>query len=415
MNYNRLLDFATDLGYELSMCGAETYRVEDSITRILGAYGMPCEVFAIPNSIIVSITLPDGTPLTRMRRMGFHGNNLDGVELFSNLSRKICYEKPDVEVAEQLLEEARKSMRFHPRIIQLIGYFLGAAGFSLFFGGNVIDTICGGFSGVVTGACLMFMDRFEANNFFKTLLAALPLALVTYISNHFGFCPNADAATTGAVMVLIPGLLFTYAMRDIIFGDTNSGVNRIVQVVMIAVAIACGTAAAWGIVTAFWGAPVSVPKIDHSFWVECIGATLGCIGFSFLFNIHGPGMLLCTLGGIFGWGVYCLVIKFGGDDLAAMLVSSALTAVYAEVMARIRKCPTIGYLVVSMIPLIPGSALYYTMNYAVQGETEKLATQGMFTTGLAGMMATGILLVSTSVRMWSVWKAEHIHKNAPKK
>ena len=69
MNYSALLDLATDLGYELAMCGAETFRVEESINRILKTYGVTSEVFSIPNCLIVSIETPAGELMTRMRRI----------------------------------------------------------------------------------------------------------------------------------------------------------------------------------------------------------------------------------------------------------------------------------------------------------------------------------------------------------
>lgn len=410
MDYSKLLDFATDLGYELSMCGAETYRVEESVNRILTAYGVESEVFAIPNYLNVSITPPDGKPLTYMRRLGFHGNDLDGVERFSALSRRICVEKPDPETAMELLEDTRRSRKRYHWSLELLGYCLGAAGFGIFFGGNFIDSLVAGLAGLGTGACMTFMDRFKANNFFKTMLASFPLAFIPYIFGALGISQNPDAATIGTVMVLIPGLLFTYAMRDIIFGDTNSGINRIVQVLLIALAIACGTSFAWNAATALWGEPVSVAAIDHSFAIECLACTIGCIGFSFLFNVRGKGVILCIVGAVLCWGVYCLTLLFGGDDNAAMLLGSIFAAIYAEVMARVRKCPAIGFLVLALLPLIPGSALYYTMNYAVRGEMTLFANQGMKTIVLAGLMAAGILLVSTSVRMWLVWKTEHRKK-----
>ena len=90
-----LLDLAADLGYELAMSGAETFRVEESISRVLGAYGVEAEVFAIPNCLTVSILTGDGQPITRMRRIGHHGNDLDAVEKLSGLSRAICNRKPD--------------------------------------------------------------------------------------------------------------------------------------------------------------------------------------------------------------------------------------------------------------------------------------------------------------------------------
>ena len=85
MDYNTIMDLAADLGYELSVSGAETFRVEDSMARVIGSYGIPAEVFSIPNYLIVSILTETGKPLTRMRRIGDHGNNLDAVEKLNAL------------------------------------------------------------------------------------------------------------------------------------------------------------------------------------------------------------------------------------------------------------------------------------------------------------------------------------------
>lgn len=407
VDYNQLLDLAVDLGYELSMSGAETFRVEDSITRILKSYGLEPEVYAIPNCIHVSVTMPDGKSLTEMRRVGFHGNDLDAVEAFSGLSRRICAEKPDDITGRQWLNETCASRRQYRKKALLFGYFVASFGFAILFGGNLADALCGGLAGVTVGLCVMFMDKLQTNNFFKTMLASIPLAFIPYAFGALGVCPRPDMATIGAVMVLVPGLLFTYAMRDVIYGDTNSGVNRIVQVLLIAVAIACGTAVAWSFATMLWGEPQSLPAILHNLPIECAAAAIGCIGFAYLFNVHGKGIALCTLGGVVCWVAYCLTEQLGGGEGMATFIASFATAIYSEVMARIRKCPAIGYLVLGLIPLIPGSSLYYTMNFAVRGEMERFSLQGMKTIQLAGLMAAGILLVSTSMRMWLVWKQNH--------
>ncbi len=404
MDLDKLLDFATDLGYELSMAGAEIFRVEESISRILQAYGLEPEVYAIPNCIIVSVTLPDGKSKTEMRRIGFHGNDLHAVELFSALSRRVCSEKPDGDTLHQWLGETKASHRQFSCILQLIGYTLASFAFSIFFGGDLIDGLVGGLAGLSVGLCSMFMDKLETNQFFKTMLAAIPLALIPYVMGAVGICLRPDMATIGTVMVLVPGLLFTYAMRDIIYGDTNSGINRIVQVLLIALAIALGTSVAWAIATASWGEPVSLPAVDHSFLIQSIACAIGAIGFSLLFNVRGNGIVLCLLGGVICWGVYCIAEHLGSGEMIAMLVSSIVAAIYSEIMARIRKCPAIGFLVTSLIPLIPGSALYYTMNYAVRGDMTMFGTQGFRTVCLAGLMAAGVILVSTTMRMIQVAK-----------
>ena len=66
MDYQTILNLAVDLGYELSISGAETFRIEDSMARIAASYGIKAEVFSIPNYLIVSMLTEDGKPITRM-------------------------------------------------------------------------------------------------------------------------------------------------------------------------------------------------------------------------------------------------------------------------------------------------------------------------------------------------------------
>ena len=103
-----LIDLASDLGYELAMCGAETFRVEESVSRMLGAYGLEAEVFAIPNFLIVTVLTKDGQPITRMRRIGAHGNDLDQVEKLNSLSRAYCAQTPPPEEAPKWLDRVRQ-------------------------------------------------------------------------------------------------------------------------------------------------------------------------------------------------------------------------------------------------------------------------------------------------------------------
>ena len=409
MDYNTLLDLATDLGYELAMSGAETFRIEESITRVLSSYGVQAEAFAIPNYLVVSIITDSGKPITRMRRIGQHGNDLDSVEKFNGLSRALCNRKPEPKIGLEWLKMVKSQKIFYSRPAIYLGNFLGALGFALFFGGNWTDGICAGICGLLVGFITQFLEDMKANHFFRTIAAAFAMSLLAYIMSVIGIAPNVDAVVIGALMLLVPGLLFTNAMRDIIYGDTNSGVNRIVQVLLIAVALALGTGAAWNVIASIWGTPVSAESIVHSLGAQCLYSFLGCLGFVFLFNIHGPGALLCTLGGVLAWILYDVVYRISGSDLIAYFWAALGSSFYAEIMARIRKCPAIAYLVVAIFPLIPGAGVYYTMNYAVQGQMDAFASSGMHTAATAGIIAVGILLASTVFRMWTLWKVNKAH------
>ena len=402
MDYYLLLELATELGYELAMHGAETFRVEESVSRVLMAYGTQAEVFAIPNCLTVSIETDIGKPMTRMRRIGIHGNDLDSVEQFSGLSRLLCAQKPPLEEARKLLDETKAKCRRYSLPVTLLGHFLGAFGFSMVFGGSLRDGLCGGLCGLLVGIISHFTGKLKANQFFSIIAASFPMALAAYASSAIGLAENAAMVNIGALMLLVPGLLFTNAMRDIIFGDINSGTNRIVQVLLIAAAIVTGTAAAWKTAAVLWGTPVSMAVAEISILRTLLPCAIGCLGFCIIFNIHGRGGLLCMLGGVLTWGLYKL--SLGAGDLVALFVATLFAAFYSEVMARIRHCPAIAYLVIAIFPLIPGAGVYYTMNYAVQGQMDLFISKGMHTAAEAGVMAVAILLAATSVRLWTARK-----------
>ena len=409
MDYYLLVDMATALGYELAMCGAETYRVEDSIRRVLKTYGIESEVFAITNCLTVSIEAQHGKPVTRMRRIGYHGNNMEGVERYNALSRRICAEKPDPETAMQWLHDTRKLCRVYNLPMTLLGDILGSFGFAMFFGGTVLDGLWAAVLGVVIGVVSKIMDDLKANPFFSTIASSFVMGLVAYIIAGFGLTDNVDTAIIGALMILVPGLLFTNAMRDVIYGDTNSGINRLVQVVLIAVAIAMGTAAAWNLTAGFYGQASGGDIVTYGPLVQVLVSFIGCIGFAIYFNVHSMGVILTSLGGLLTWAAYLVAVHFGCGVVGANFWAAVVAAVYSEIMARVRKYPTLSYLVVSVFPLLPGAGIYYTMSFILQNNTEAAWAKGMETASISGIMAVGILLVSTAVRAIYTVKAKYKH------
>ena len=146
-------------------------------------------------------------------------------------------------------------------------------------------------------------------------------------------------------------------------------------------------------------------------FLPCVYAFVACAGFCVLFNIHGPGIFFCSLGGALGWLAYLLAKDpAGGNDMIQSLVAALVIAAYAEMMARIRKYPTTSYVLIACLPLVPGAGIYYTMEYAVAGETDLFLSSFLHTLGLAGSMALGILLVGSLVRLITTGWRQHRRK-----
>lgn len=133
--------------------------------------------------------------------------------------------------------------------------------------------------------------------------------------------------------------------------------------------------------------------------IQILMGTLGTLGFNVLFNIRGRKLLFATLGGLISWTVFLALEPLLPSEALRYFLSAAVITVYGEVLARVEKTPTTTFLVPSIIPLIPGSALYYTMNYALGEQWSQFAEQAFYTLQLALSLAVGIIAVTTAVRL----------------
>ncbi len=136
--------------------------------------------------------------------------------------------------------------------------------------------------------------------------------------------------------------------------------------------------------------------------IQILMGGLGTLGFNILFHIRGRKLLLATLGGVISWGTFLLLEPLLPGEAFRYFLAAAVITIYGELLARKMKTPTTTFLVPSIVPLIPGSALYYTMNYALGARWSEFAGQAFYTLQLALSLAVGIIAVTTTVRLISV-------------
>ena len=135
MDYDKLLNLTVELGCRLMLSGAEIYRVEESMVRLLQSYGLDSpEVFTVPKCVIASITTPEGRPITRMRRVGEHGTDIELLERCNELCRHLCAATPPLEEAQALLESLSACVPQYAPWQVLLGYGAAPAFFAALFG-----------------------------------------------------------------------------------------------------------------------------------------------------------------------------------------------------------------------------------------------------------------------------------------
>ncbi len=126
-----------------------------------------------------------------------------------------------------------------------------------------------------------------------------------------------------------------------------------------------------------------------------LAATVGTLVFAMFFVTRRDKLVWATLGGVLAWSSYLVLSSLQVNPYLAYVLASLLLTVWAEVMGRVRQCPTTIFIVVAAIPLFPGRLLFKTMLHAARFEWAGFASNGLETLVLACCIAAGVLLTTT--------------------
>ena len=229
-----------DVGELMLISGAEVHRVEDSIVRICRALGaVRTDVFIIPSSMICTVHSSDGDVKTQTRRVLSLRTDYDKLDKLNRLSRKICSQAMTIEEIRDELESIRKE-KAYPLLVECLGYAAIAGGFALFFGGDIKQFLVSLLIAVALRFIVLFSEHMLKNIIFTKFVSAFSLTALAFAFVRLGFIGRTDEVIIGNIMLLIPGVGFTNALRDLFTGDSMAGIWRCMEAVLSALAIAAG-------------------------------------------------------------------------------------------------------------------------------------------------------------------------------
>lgn len=236
-----LLNFTVKLARLMMSYGAEVYRVEDTIYRILGAYSniKTVNVLVTYNFVIVTF-IYDESNMTTMRRISVGDKNLEKISLLNTLSRRIVAgECRDLEVAFANLEAIKITKPYKDWIV-VLALTITAPFFAVMFGGTFKDSLFSCLIMFIESYFLIYATKFKVmfhmSNFIGAFLATV---LTNIVAGHF-YIENPQSIIIVGLMPLVPGVQITNAVRDFMAGDHMSGIVGTMGAVFIATSIALG-------------------------------------------------------------------------------------------------------------------------------------------------------------------------------
>ena len=393
-----LLSCAMDIGEEMLISGAEVHRVEDSMNRICTALGaVRTDCFIITSSMVITVHSSDDRAYTETRRIKLLGTDYDKLDRLNALSRRICETGMTCSEIRDSLAHIR-SGKAYPYCLQCAAYAVIAAAFTAFFGGDIAQILVSCAVGAVIRLVVSLSDLTIRNIIFSKFVSSLSVTVLSYLFLWIGLVSRVDEIIIGNIMLIIPGLGFTNALRDLFTGDSIAGALRSLEAAISAASIAAGY-----VLFVFVSGDVSVGGYSDSALmpVEIVGALLGSLGFAVLFNIRGKKLIATTLGGGIGWVLFLILNTVIHDEAICYFIVAVSISFYSEIMSRVLKCPATIFIAPSLIPLVPGASLYYTMAFALNGSTELFSERAVGTLTLSAALAIGVIVsaIATSILM----------------
>lgn len=235
------LKAALDMGEGLLRSGAEVSRVEDTVQRLLLSQGASrVDVLAISSGIVVTAYW-SFYPETQTRRIRSTAYNMMNLIRINELSRQVCAHRCGLMDAGQQVAELENGQE--ESLIGRMGIFaLVSASFCLFFGGTWLDALCSIPVGVMLCLFQRLLERLDIRGTAATLTLAILGGLMARGLMAAGLPCSPDKISIGNIMLLVPGIAMTNAVRDMITGETITGLLRFCESLLQCFALALGFA-----------------------------------------------------------------------------------------------------------------------------------------------------------------------------
>ena len=240
-NTHHLLSAVLKILKMMVEAGAEIYRIEESATMIFTSYGFKnIDIYATTSNIIISLETEEGVIKTHTRRIEKISTDIEKVHCLNMLVRDITSNKPTYEYIEDQIEKIHNTNKY-PILVNIFFYGVIAGAFYFFFGGrNFSEFLISTVTGLCTGSVSVLFERFNFNKILIKFILSFIASFIAVSVKKIGIIGQIDNIIIANIMTLIPGIGLTNSLRDLFVGDNISGVLRLIEAAISALAIACG-------------------------------------------------------------------------------------------------------------------------------------------------------------------------------
>ncbi len=250
----KILKLAVSIGELMLKSGGEIYRVQDTISLVLQAYGIEDHhVFVVSNGIFATIHEERADRGSMVRNVPLGSVHLEQITELNQLSREIHEGQLSLSEAYERLEYCRRLPQ-GKTWSRLLAGGMGCVGFGYLYGCRWQECLMAFVLGVILQCFLMVASRAKLSKFIVNILGSALVSVISFGLAALGLVFLQDKVIIGVIILLVPGVALTTSIRELFNGDYLSGCIHLADALMTAACIAVGVGGAVRVFQMFGGA-----------------------------------------------------------------------------------------------------------------------------------------------------------------
>lgn len=239
MDLKEISDIALNVGEILLSNGSENHRIETSINKICESYGVHNEVIITSNGILLLVEDSNLNKYTSIRKVKEKCVDLYKIELINSLSRKITENPMDYKEAKEAIMKIKNAPSFSFKVRTFASCMTGFI-YTLFFNGSLIDGLAAIAVCLITYVIFEKITKFNFFQFVNYYIAGIIIGAISLLLHLVFPVINQNNVITGSIMILLPGVVLTNSIKDVLYGDYSSGASKFFEAALIIAAVGCG-------------------------------------------------------------------------------------------------------------------------------------------------------------------------------
>ena len=413
-HYKQVCQIALKAGEIMASHGAEAYRIEDTVCRLLQTTG-----FSYTEAVVsvtgLNITLADPTlerEVTMIKRISNRVNDLSQISLANDISRQFVAGKLTIEEAMQKLNSL-EGLHFYSSPLVVASYVIISFFFTFMFGGHPMDAVAASIIGLFVGLASWLLSKVIPLGFVRDFLASAVLGLGCILFIYYILIgEHLQPIISGTIMPLVPGMLLTVGIRDLLNGDYLSGLSRLIEAVICAISIAAGVSIVVRLFERSLGTIILETPATWFTWgqnwfitpemfFQALCSFVSTITFVILFNVEPKHLLPCGIVGGAAWFIYYFVMKYYPGISMPNFFGALTASVISLQMARRLKAPVTVFFTGGIFCMVPGAGIYQTMYYLLGRELYDGANKLLNTIEISALIAIAIAVHTAFSTVWS--------------